>query len=373
METQQLIGMLAEMREKMETKLDANTKATLATQVKMNETTEDMKTMQENIQENLKKTMEEIMNTNQAKTDVKLEELGEAIEKTHVEREEPTSADMNACQDVMEANLVKIEPTPGEKEAAVERQETPNEDVAIYSLRECRKETMACQGTTEARLESESEHREVPNEDAVVKPVRGRKKRQRGRKQAAGQHGELKELIRGDCGSRKKLAAACREVSHSATVAWRKRNIFRKSLTQRNCGPRKEVTAAEMKVTRCPGHRRKEQNKDDVAPGSQRGGTFDRRLWRSPECKKGIRSGVVEEPLHLRKGRKTVNSNEGWSRRHHPRLEIMGNAIQSFGKAIERQFGKLADGSSVVLRDINNWTLWRVRPPSKVEKEAVLA
>jgi hypothetical protein len=53
----------------------------------------------------------------------------------------------------MEANLVKMEPNPGEKEAAVERQETPNEDVAIYSLRECRKETMACQGTTEARLE----------------------------------------------------------------------------------------------------------------------------------------------------------------------------------------------------------------------------
>jgi hypothetical protein len=31
MEMQQLIGMLAEMQEKMETKMDANTKATLAT------------------------------------------------------------------------------------------------------------------------------------------------------------------------------------------------------------------------------------------------------------------------------------------------------------------------------------------------------
>jgi hypothetical protein len=60
-----------------------------------------------------------------------------------------------ACQDAMEANIVEMEPTPGEKEAAVERQETPNEDIAIYSLRECRKETMACQGTTEARLECE--------------------------------------------------------------------------------------------------------------------------------------------------------------------------------------------------------------------------
>jgi hypothetical protein len=86
----------------------------------------------------------------------------------------------------MEANLEKMELNPGEKEATVEGQETPNEDVAIYSLRNCQKETIACQGTTEAHLESESEHREVPNEDAVVKPVRGWKKRHRGRKQAAG-------------------------------------------------------------------------------------------------------------------------------------------------------------------------------------------
>jgi hypothetical protein len=155
--------------------------------------------------------------------------------EARLEFQEPTSADMKACeqttvcQDAMEANLVKMEPNPGEKEAAVERQETPNEEVAIYSLKECRNETMACQGTTEARLESESEHREVPNEDAIVKPVRGRKKPHRGRKQAAGRRGEPEELTRGDCRSREKLAAACRKVSRRATVAWRKRNIFRKS------------------------------------------------------------------------------------------------------------------------------------------------
>jgi mevalonate kinase len=100
MEMQQLIGMLAEMREKMETnqarlddnaktsqqgmlamneKMDANTKAT------MNETKKAMKTMQENIQENLKKTMEEMMNTSQAKTDAKFKELTETIEKTQME------------------------------------------------------------------------------------------------------------------------------------------------------------------------------------------------------------------------------------------------------------------------------------------------
>jgi hypothetical protein len=140
-------------REEMIARMDANTKATLATQVKMNEIKEDMKTMQkraaverksdreemkqvtraghEQIQENLKRMMEEMMSANQAKRDVKLEELGEAIEKTRVEREEPTSADRKACQettacrDAMETNLKKMELNPGEKEAAVERQETP--------------------------------------------------------------------------------------------------------------------------------------------------------------------------------------------------------------------------------------------------------
>jgi hypothetical protein len=104
-----------------------------------------------------------------------------------------------------------------------------------------------------------------------------------------------------------------------------------------------------MRVTRCAGHRHKEQNKDDVAPRSPRGGTFNRRLWRSPECRKGIRSRDIEKPLHLRKGRTIANSNGGWSTRQHPRLKSMGNSIEVFEKTIGLQFGKLADGSSVVL------------------------
>jgi hypothetical protein len=40
----------------------------------------------------------------------------------------------------MEANLEKMEPNPGDQEAAVERQEIPNEEVAIYLPRTCRNE-----------------------------------------------------------------------------------------------------------------------------------------------------------------------------------------------------------------------------------------
>jgi hypothetical protein len=110
---------------------------------------------------------------------------------------------------------------------------------------------------------------------------------------------------------------------------------------------------------------REYSTRDNIAPRTRRKRTEENRRWKGKEWKKGTRSQDIEEPLHLRKGRKTVNSNGGWSRREHPRLESMGNSIEIVGKAIERQFGKLADESSVVLHNIKNWTLWRGRPPPK--------
>jgi hypothetical protein len=38
-------------------------------------------------------------------------------------------------------------------------------------------------------------------------------------------------------------------MSRRATVAWRKRNVFRKIGTQGMCGPRKRLTAAGIKMT----------------------------------------------------------------------------------------------------------------------------
>jgi hypothetical protein len=135
-----------------------------------------------------------------------------------------------------------------------------------FQTTKTRKETMACQ-EMKARLEEKeptsvdrkpevAQQREVHVKDAVVKPVKEQKKPHRGKMQAAWRRGEPKELTRGDCGSRTKLASAYRKVSRRATVVWRKRNIFKEISTQRNCGPRKEVTAARMKITRCAGHRR---------------------------------------------------------------------------------------------------------------------
>jgi hypothetical protein len=148
-------------------------------------------------------------------------------------------------------------------------------------------------------MQAAAEHQEVPREDTVVIPIRKQKWRHRGLKQAARRHGEPKELSRGDCGSRKKLAAACQKASHSAIVVWRKMNIFRISWTHGNCGPRKEVTASRKKVTRCARHRRKVQNKEKVAQRSPTGGAFKNRCRKGPHCNTGMKD-------------LTINGNDWW-------------------------------------------------------------
>jgi hypothetical protein len=50
----------------------------------------------------------------------------------------------------METNLENMKPNPGEKEAVVERQEIPNKEVAIHSLKACQYERTACQEATKA-------------------------------------------------------------------------------------------------------------------------------------------------------------------------------------------------------------------------------
>jgi hypothetical protein len=149
------------------------------------------------------------------------------------DREETT-----AYQYAKETSIKKMEPNSGEKEAVEERQKIPNEEDAVHSLRACRSEKAASQEAagvntekTEpdtGKMQSVTEHQVALKEDALVKPVKGRKKRRSGRTPAAGRRGGPKEITRGDCVSKRKLAAACRKVSTCATVAWWKRNLLRK-------------------------------------------------------------------------------------------------------------------------------------------------
>jgi hypothetical protein len=99
-------------------------------------------------------------------------------------------------------------------------------------------------------MPSVEEHQYTSTEEVAVMPVKGLRKRRRGRKLTAGRRGESKEVTRGNCGSRRKLDAACRKVSRHATVAWRKRKLFRKSETRGYCGSRKRVTVADRRTSR---------------------------------------------------------------------------------------------------------------------------
>jgi hypothetical protein len=79
-------------------------------------------------------------------------------------------------------------------------------------------------------MESELEHWEVSQGVAAMKSSGTMKKQHRGRHLAAECCGKPKELTRGDSGSRRKLAATYRKVSHSARVAWHRRNSVRQSI-----------------------------------------------------------------------------------------------------------------------------------------------
>jgi hypothetical protein len=71
------------------------------------------------------------------------------------------------------------------------------------------------------------EHQEIPKEEASVMPVGEPRKRRRVCNLATEHRQKRKERTRGNRGSRRKSAAACRKVCRHAKVAWRKRNLFR--------------------------------------------------------------------------------------------------------------------------------------------------
>jgi hypothetical protein len=99
-------------------------------------------------------------------------------------------------------------------------------------------------------MQSVEEHRGILKGEVAVMPVRGLRRRRRVRELAAGRRQKPKERTLGYCGSRKRVTVAGKRTSPHTTVAWRKRNQFRKSWSQENCGRRKKLTAAGMRMAR---------------------------------------------------------------------------------------------------------------------------
>jgi hypothetical protein len=119
-------------------------------------------------------------------------------------------------------------------------------------------------------MQSIGEQQEIPKGEAAKMPVGGLRKPRRVRNLDAERSQKLKERTRGNSGSRRKLAAACRKVSRRAKVGWRKRKLVRRIRTQGNYGWRKEFVVARREMThraevaRRRGHDRERYDQDNV-------------------------------------------------------------------------------------------------------------
>jgi hypothetical protein len=165
-----------------------------------------------------------------------------------------------------------------------------------------------------------------------------------------------------------KLATACRKVYRRAKVAWRRRIIFRKSSTQRNCGPRKDVTTAGIKFTHCAGHRHMEKKEDNAEQETQK--RTENRCWMYHECNTGIRDRGLKQRLRVSNQLKdlTMNAIEGCRLGQQSHLGRRGTLKMIFYEITGRKFTKQIAGSSVGLQQGKDWTLWRGQPPPKRKK-----
>jgi hypothetical protein len=209
-----------------------------------------------------------------------------------------------------------------------------------------------------------------------VKPVKGRKKRHRDRKPAAGRRGEPNELTRGDCGSEKKLAAACKKITRRATVAWHIRNVLRKIVTQGNCEPRSTLTTAGIMMTRHAGvawrrenYVRKDWTTDKVKREARRAWMLRRRLRSRQESGKQLRDLGGRRPLHRRKRKPTKNGIEGCNAGQRSHLGSEGTLNKKLYEIFRGRMAKQIVGTPSGLRKIIKWTLWRGRPPPKRKKK----
>jgi hypothetical protein len=266
-----------------------------------------------------------------------------------------------ACFGQMETRLEYEEPTSG-------------------NIKDDRNEMTAYNEATEeiekinpGMMQSVEEHQDVLNEDVAVMPVGEPKKRRRGRKLTSVRCGGPKKLNRGNCGSWKKLAAACRKVSCHATVAWRKRKVFRKSETRGYCGSRKGMTVADRRTSRHATvawrktkfirniriQESRESSKDFAVKGMREG----------PGCKNGVRRRNIKEPPHLRIERKTASSSGGRHKREQRRLKRISKYNDIYWRTIGLDFVKQVVRMSSGFLQIRVWRLWRGRPPPKRKKK----
>jgi hypothetical protein len=173
-----------------------------------------------------------------------------------------------------------------------------------------------CKEPTSEEMESGAEHQEDPKEDAAVKPVGGLRNRNRDQNLAAKRSGQPEEQTRGNCGARNELAPASRKMTGHAGGAQHKANFIRKHSIR-----------------------------DNVEQETWKGQTEEKRRWKGPECKTGIKDPGTRRQLRI----KIERTSDGFDR-----------------KAFGLEFMKGVAGMSSRLQQIRNWSVWRgLSPPDR--------
>jgi hypothetical protein len=156
-------------------------------------------------------------------------------------------------------------------------------------------------------------------------------------------------------------------MTRHATVAWHKRNFFRRIETQGNCGPRSKLTAAEIKVTHharvaWPREKffRKDCTRNQTEQETLKRRNDEKRRFTGPKCKNGMRNGGLKQQL----SRDTGIKDPGARQQLHPRIEKM--LYEIFSGRIAKQVVGTPSG----FRRIRNWTLRRGRPPPERKKNS---
>jgi hypothetical protein len=325
---------MQQMMELLLARMDANTRALQAMQENADAMRQEMNANAKSGEEKMEAAIHSIQHEMKGflsfvdqKTQNLRKELTETVEKTAVEQHD----------------------IPKEEETALNRNKIPNEVV---------------KGT----MQSAEEHQEIPIEDAAVIPVGGLRKRRRDRNLAAGRRQKPKKRIQASFESEKRSAAACKKVSRHATVAWRKRRVFRRIVTQGICGRRSTLTAAGIRTTRCAKvargreHGLQRQGKKDTVPTPWKGRTEKNKRFKGPECNNGLRNRGLSQQLRS----KTVIKDP--RTRQHLRLGKWRTTCMIYKKSIRLEIVKRALRISNVFPKIRKWTLWRGRPPPKRKK-----
>jgi hypothetical protein len=163
----------------------------------------------------------------------------------------------------------------------------------------------------------------------------------------------------------RRLIVTGKKITHRATVAWRKKNVFRSIGTKGNCGPRNKLTAAGIMMTRHAGVAwlsekfvRKDCTRNQTEQENSKRRNDEKRRFTGPKYKNGIRNGGLKQQLSSDTGMK----DPGARQQLRPRIEKM--LYEIFRGRIARQVIVTPSW----LRKIRTWTLWRGRPPPKRKK-----